>query len=124
MKVAISFLCTEFNILRDHWKKHKALKQHEGTDVGLGGVFPNQQGVEPFIGGKVIIIDWPSHEVLWEMDVDGAAGFVIDNEILTICNMRLHYISQINIKEKTEMRKINNTSFNCLHSLAKTPQDI
>ncbi len=120
MRVAISFLCTDFHVLREHWKIHNSTKTHAGTNVGLGGAEPNKEGTEPFIGGKVIILDWPKMEVLWEMDIDGAGGFSIQDNLLTVNNMRLNFVSQIDMQIKKEANRIHHSFFNCLHSLEKT----
>lgn len=120
MRIAVSFLCTDFEKLKEHWHSNSSSKIHTGTNIGMGNVKANEKGIEPFLGGKIIILDWEKQMVIWDMDIDAAGGFFIEGDILSINNMRLHYISIIDMEHKKELNRIMNPIFNCLHSLEKT----
>ncbi len=121
MNIAISFLCTNFIKLKKHWNDNSTDKRHTGTNIGMGNIPANKKGIEPFLGGKFIVLSWEKQEIIWDMNIDAAAGFSIYENTLSINNMRLHYISIIDMLNKKEIKRIANPSFNCLHSLEKTP---
>ncbi|CAF2093197.1 unnamed protein product [Rotaria magnacalcarata] len=116
--VAVSFLTDQFHVLKNHWKKNTSKKDsHTGTAKSIDGIEGYQKGYEPELGGKFIIINWPSKEIIYTLDLDAPAGFFIDTNHLYIANNRLNYISVIDLNTRMEIRRINNRAFNCLHSI-------
>ncbi|CAF3496866.1 unnamed protein product [Rotaria sp. Silwood1] len=116
--VAASFLTDQFYILKKHWKKHTNKKDSStGTGKSLDGIEGNREGFEPPLGGKFIIINWFNKEIVYMLDLDAPAGFFIDSNHLYIANNRLNYISVIDLNTRTEIRRIENRVFNCLHSI-------
>ncbi|UJR34618.1 hypothetical protein I4U23_027395 [Adineta vaga] len=122
--IAVSFLTDQFHVLRNHWKKNTNKNdKFTGTGKGINDLQTNQEGFEPSLGGKFIIINWNTNEIVYELDLDAPAGFFIENNILYIANNRLHYISIINLISRKEIRRIENSSFNCLHSLQRAENE-
>lgn len=120
MIIGISFISTDMKFLQRLWQENNKNGQQPGDNVGLTGLPANEKGVEPFLGGKFVFLDWEKKELLWEMDVDAAAGFIVDQDKAYINNARLHYISVIDINKKNEIKRISNKAFNCLHTIEKT----
>jgi hypothetical protein len=122
--VAVSFLTDQFHVLRKHWKKNvNKDDKHTGTGKGIDGLQANQQGFEPELGGKFIIINWLNKEIVYTLDLDAPAGFFIENNYLYIANNRLNYISIIDLIRRIEIKRIDNSAFNCLHSLHRTENE-
>lgn len=121
MKVAVSFLATEFEKLKEHWKQNVNLdKSKTGTGKGLGGVKANEKGVEMSLGGAFCIIDLNTKEIVKQISLDAPAGFVIQDNTLNILNMRLHEFYKVDLVSGEILSTITNKAFNCLHSLELT----
>jgi hypothetical protein len=116
--VAVSFLTDQFHVLKKHWKKNVNKEDKcTGTGKGIDGLQANQKGFEPPLGGKFIIINWLNKEIVYTLDLDAPAGFFIEDHYLYIANNRLNYISIIDLISRIEIKRIDNSAFNCLHSL-------
>ena len=122
--IAASFLTDQFHVLRKHWKKNVNKEDKcTGTGKGIDGVQANQKGFEPPLGGKFIIINWLNKEIIYMLDIDAPAGFFIEKNYLYVVNNRLHYISIIDLITRMEIKRINNSSFNCLHSIHRAENE-
>ena len=119
-----SFLTDQFHVLRKHWRKNiNKDDKHTGTGTGIDGLEANHKGFEPPLGGKFIIINWKSKEIVYTLDLDAPAGFFIEENYLYIVNNRLNYISIIDLIRRMEVKRLENPAFNCLHSLHRTENE-
>mgnify|MGYP001116399453 FL=1 len=119
--IAASFLTDQFDVLKQHWKKNsKKNSKSTGTGKGINDLQANQIGFEPELGGKFVIINWTNKEIVYSLDLDTPSGFFIEDHYLYIANNRLNSISIIDLIQRKEIKRIENRSFNDLHSLHRT----
>lgn len=122
--IAISFLTDQFSVMKSHWRKNvNSTSSFTGTAVSVNGMEGIRKGFEEPLGGKFIIINWSKKAICYLLNIDAPSGFFIHDHHLYIGNNRLNFISVIDLRTKSEMRKICNPAFNCIHSIQKVEDD-
>lgn len=118
----VSFLATDVEPLKEHWKKNVKLdSKYTGTSEGLGGVKANEIGEEPPLGGAIVILDLYNNKVVYSWNIDAPAGFVFEEDgSLTVNNMRLSYVYKLDLFKKKILSTHRHKNFNCLHSIEKS----
>ncbi|RJQ14551.1 hypothetical protein C4553_00550 [Candidatus Parcubacteria bacterium] len=105
----ISFMSTNFSRLKRHWYKHDRLHKR--------GILGTDQKHPPFLGGKVVILDWVKKKIIWDLNVDIPTGidFSENNNLLFINSLK-NEILGVSGSKKVQF-KLTNSKFNSLHSI-------
>jgi hypothetical protein len=119
MYVGVTFSTVRFDVARKHWARQAKAEGAAGTGVGVDGLRPGERGVQPFTGGKMIVVEWETGRFVWDMDLDAATGFVVEGDTIYCNNMRLGHIGVIDAAQKKVVGRIDNPEFNDLHSLER-----
>lgn len=108
--IVVSFMSTRFNLLKEHWEKYNNLKKL--------GVFGSNLPKPPNLGGKIIIIEWETKEIVWEFSTDVPTGIMCHENKLLFNNLQ----REINLVDSTQLItfSMKKNIFNNLHSISKT----
>lgn len=107
MKILISFFCSNFDSLKNHWNKNSKLKKR--------GVFGTNRACKEDLGGRIIILDWKTKKIISKKQIKTPSGIAVDkNNIYLVSegNKILILDRKLNIK-----RIITNPLFNCMHNI-------
>ena len=74
--IVVSFMTTKFTLLKQHWAKHTQSKSETSFDT--------DRGLPPHLGGKLIILNWITKKIVWDIDVDIPSGIFLDTELLFV----------------------------------------
>ena len=107
--IVVSFMTTKFTLLKQHWAKHTQSKSETSFDT--------ERGLPPHLGGKLIILNWITKKIVWDIDVDIPSGIFLDTELLFVNSFK-NEILGISPNGKIEYC-LRHSKFNALHSLQK-----
>ena len=113
MELLITFVITNYSIMRSHWERNAGLK-----DKGILGT-NKPIGRDVDLGGLIVKLDWDRKKIVAQKELKCPSGFDYKNGVLYVASMRDNEIycmdDELNIK-----RKIQNPYFNDIHSLNST----
>jgi hypothetical protein len=118
--LAISFHGIRLNLLRLYWAQRRLRQQLPQVENGIEIHSSAFQGIqwrrERSMGGLFVIFDWEHDEVIWQIAIDGAAGFCFHNELLYINLMRLDEVIGLDGIGR-ERQRFSHAHFNNIHTL-------
>lgn len=107
--IVISFMTTKFTLLKQHWARYTQSK----FETSLG----TDRGLPLRLGGKVVILNWTTRKIVWDIDIDVPSGIFLDTELLFVNSFKNEVLG-ISPKGKIEYC-LRHPKFNALHSLLK-----
>lgn len=117
--LAISFHATRMQVVQSRWQLEKRDKQLHTDAKSLSKRIASTRGTEQYAGGTFIIFDWEKNQVVWQIDIDAAAGFCWHEDQLLINRLRSGEIIVLD-GYGHEMRRISHKCLNDLHTIVPT----
>lgn len=117
MLLLISFHATHMHGMEVAWKESSTL--HSTPRI----LDDDTYGIEPYMGGTLVLYNWEKDHVSWQIHVDGAAGFCLIDRLLYINQTRLNEIVVLKANGQ-EQARISHPLINNPHSLCQTSQGL
>lgn len=117
--LAISFHSTRLRVIRSRWQAEKREKPNETDAETFAKSAAGVQESEQYSGGTFIVFDWEKNQVVWQIDVDTAAGFCWHDGRLFLNRLRAGEILVLD-GHGHELQRISHKCLNDLHTIVPT----
>ena len=118
--LALSFHGKHLNALRFAWVEQQFRQQMHDTDTRQPPSSPAFQGVpwqrEHAMGGIFAVFDWERNEVVWQITIDGVAGFCFHDQLLYLNMMRLDEVIALD-GTGHEQQRFSHPHLNNIHTI-------
>jgi hypothetical protein len=100
----------------------RALQRRLGVPVSINrDIAELTRTINDSFGGRLVVLDWSSGEVLADFPVPGASGFAINGQLIFICSWIEHCVHILGGGRRLD--RISHRWFNHLHSIELTPRN-
>lgn len=115
--LALSFYATHIHFIRSLWLDRQKIRAADPLSPGDNGI--PRQGIEDYAGGTFVAFDWDTDQVIWQIPINGAAGFCWRDQRLYINMMRLNETLGLDGFGR-EQTRFSHLTFNNLHTILPT----
>lgn len=115
--IAISFHSTRISAVRALWNEQRRTKVIKSPLKSNEPAI--RRGFEMYTGGTVVVFDWDQDQVVWQVDIDGAAGFCWYDDLIYINMLRFGEIVALD-RYGREQRRLSHRHLNNLHTIVPT----